>query len=38
VHRGQRAADVPVTVGLHPFVRRFLLDDDGGKTVVEEAA
>lgn len=38
VHRGERPADVPVTVGLAPFTQRFLLDDDGGKTVVEAAA
>jgi len=38
VHRAQRPAEVPVTVGLPPFTHRFLLDDDGGKTVYEEAA
>jgi len=38
VHRGQRPCEVPVTVGLHPFVNRFLLDDDGGKSVYEEEA
>lgn len=38
VHRGQRPADVPVSVGLPPLTHRFLLDDDGGKTVYEEAA
>lgn len=38
VHRGQRPSEIPVTVGLEPFTHRFLLDDDGGKTVVESEA
>jgi hypothetical protein len=38
VHRGLSPAEVPVTLGLEPFSVRFLLDDDGGMTVVEAAA
>ena len=38
VHRGDSPVEVPVTVGLEPFTHRFLFDDDGGKTVYEEAA
>ena len=38
VHRGQRPCEVPVLIGMEPFTQRFLLDDDGGKTVYQEAA
>lgn len=38
LHSGEDPRLVPVTLGLEPFTHKFLLDDDGGMTVYEEAA